>query len=345
MSVRLRRLLSPANVSKLRPSWRGFFYASAGLTSIYILLTQGERLDWFHSGVIVGLAVCGGFLLVAAIIRHFVQANPMVYLGFLRRRNIILLTLCLFSMRFNLLSTALLTPSYLGNLQGYRPEQIGPVLAWIALPAFICGILAAFSLRYFDSRLLMASGFTLMAMACLRITLLSSAWSGHDFVLPELLFGIGLALTISGLVGTIVLEAVNSGAIKSPIDTLTYAAWFHTVRLMGGELGTSLMQHVLTTREGFHSNRLVQFVNIYRPVTEQQLRDLTGAMLSKSPGISTALGRAMEAVGKRTHIQAYTMAISDGFILIATIATACLVVVAAIGRHPIQYKDALASKG
>ncbi len=36
-------------------SWRGFLYASLGLSLIYGVLDQGERLDWLNSGVIVGM--------------------------------------------------------------------------------------------------------------------------------------------------------------------------------------------------------------------------------------------------------------------------------------------------
>src|SRR5580704_17205615 len=39
------------------PSWVGFAYFSTGLSLLYGALDQGERLDWFHSGVIVAMSV------------------------------------------------------------------------------------------------------------------------------------------------------------------------------------------------------------------------------------------------------------------------------------------------
>src|SRR5277367_920472 len=36
-----------------KPNWRGFFYASLGFALLYIALDQGQRVDWFHSGLIV----------------------------------------------------------------------------------------------------------------------------------------------------------------------------------------------------------------------------------------------------------------------------------------------------
>src|SRR3984885_2695790 len=38
-----------------RPSWRGFTYFSLGLALIYGALDQGERLYWWHSGIIVAM--------------------------------------------------------------------------------------------------------------------------------------------------------------------------------------------------------------------------------------------------------------------------------------------------
>src|ERR1700721_3802805 len=38
-----------------KPNWRGFLYASLGLSLLYIALDQGQRLYWMNSGTIVAL--------------------------------------------------------------------------------------------------------------------------------------------------------------------------------------------------------------------------------------------------------------------------------------------------
>ena len=91
------------------PSWRGFLYASLGAALLYISLDQGQRLDWFHSSIILGLTAAGVFLVLTATIRHFLLPNPLVNYQFLQRRNTLLLALVLISFCTKLCATLMLT--------------------------------------------------------------------------------------------------------------------------------------------------------------------------------------------------------------------------------------------
>jgi hypothetical protein len=62
------------------------------------------------------------------------------------------------------------------------------------------------------------------------------------------------------------------------------------------------------------------------------------AGLSASTGL-TAMGRAAEVLGLQVHQQAYKLAISDSFPLLATCCVACLVVVAFMSTVPTQYRQ------
>jgi hypothetical protein len=75
------------------PSWRGFLYASLGAAILYIALDQGQRLDWFHSSLIIGMTASVLLLVLAAFGRHFLLPNPLVHHQFLMRRNTLLLAL------------------------------------------------------------------------------------------------------------------------------------------------------------------------------------------------------------------------------------------------------------
>ena len=300
-----------------KPNWRGFLYASLGFSLLFIALDQGQRLDWWHSGTIVGLTVSGLFLVAMSLVRRFLVPNPLINLKFLLSRNTLLLGVVLMLFRFVMLAPVVAVPSYLGSVKGYLPLQTGPVLLWVALPQFLCGLVAMYSVKYIDARLVLTAGFGLVAIACLMNARLSSAWSGTNFTASQAVMAIGLALAFNSMVGAIILEVLNSGALSRPIDVLTFAGYFQTVRLFGGEAGSALLQHFIAVREQFHSNILGLGVQLGDPATYQRLLGLSAGVQSRSSGLPMAGGRAAEILGLQVRQQAFTLAITDSFLLIA----------------------------
>jgi len=238
----------PRSGPKPSLSWRGFLYGSLALSLIYGALDQGERLDWLHSGVIVGLLVTAGFLLLVTVIRRWLSPNPMVNAIFLVNRNTALICACLFCFRFVMLAIALLLPAVLTVTQNYRPLQTGQVLLWLIPPLILSGVIAARLMRRFDNRLVFASGFTVVAIAGLMNAELTSQWSGNNFLISQIVIAFGLALSFTALVGSFVQNAFDSGALSNPINTLTYSSFIHCIRLFGGEAGTAIMQRLITVR-------------------------------------------------------------------------------------------------
>jgi len=326
-----------------KPSWQGFFYVSLGFALLYIALVQGHRLNWMNSATIIALVVTGLFLVLAAVVHHLRLPHPIVNLKFLMRRNTVLLGLTVVFFEFALLATIFLLPNYLGSVKGYLPLQIGPVMLWAGLPQLMFGLLAMYLLRYIDARLILTAGFTLIAIACLMNAQLSSAWSGANFLRSQAVMSVGLALGFNALVGAIILELVNSGALSHPIDSLTVGGFFQTVRLFGGQIGTAFMVHFLSVREQFHSNILGLGVQLGDTATRHRLFALSGAMAPHSTGTNMAIGRALEILDLQVRQQAFTLAIIDGFLLIAWSAACCLIVVACVSRVPTQYRQVVAT--
>jgi len=326
-----------------KPNWRGFLYASLGFSLLYVALDQGQRLDWLNSGTIVGLIASGAFLLLATAVRRLRMPNPLINFAFLARRNTLLLGAILIFFRFVMLATVVAIPSYLGSVKGYLPLQTGPVLLEVALAQALCGLIAVYLLKYVDARLIVTAGFALVALACLMNAALSSAWSGASFRPSQAVMAIGLALAFNGMVGAIILEVINTGALTRPIDVLTFAGYFQTLRLLGGEAGVAFMQHFISAREQFHSNSLGLAVQLGQGATSRRLLALTAGMASRAPGLATAAGRAAEILGLQVRQQAFTLAMTDSFLLIAWAAVCCLVVVASMRRVPTQYQQVISA--
>ena len=326
-----------------KPNWRGFLYASLGFAFLFTALDQGQRLDWLHSGVIVGLLVSGSLLLLATVVRRLAMPNPLINFKFLLRRNTVLLGVVLIFFRFSFLGTVLVIPSYLGSVKGYLPLQTGPVLLWVALPQILCGLLAMYLLKYVDARLMLAAGFGLVGIACLMDAHLSSAWSGANFAVSQVLMAIGLAFSFNALVGSIVLEVINTGALSRPVDVLTFAGFFQTLRLFGGEVGSTFLQHFMAVREQFHSNMLGLGVQSGGFATGQRMRALVAGLQGHSTGALTVHERAGALLGLQVRQQAFTLAVTDSFRLVSLSAACCLLVVACMAQVKTTYLQVVKS--
>jgi DHA2 family multidrug resistance protein len=324
------------------PNWRGFLYASAGAALLYTALDQGQRLDWFQSPLIIGLTAAGALLVAAAIVRHFLLPNPLINFQFLARRNTLLLALVLISFRFIMLATVVGIPSFLGSVRGFLPLQEAPVLAWVALPQFVLGVAAMALMRRIDPRLILTVGFSLVGVACLLDARVTTVWAGPSFGISQAVMAMGLAFAFNSMVGSIVLELLDTGALKRPVDVLTFAGFFQVIRLFGGEMGSTFMGHFIAVREQFHSNMLGLNVQPGNGLTDYRLLGLQHAFASHSTGL-TAAGRALEVLGLQVRQQAFTLAISDSFLLVATCCVACLVVVAFMSKVPTQYQQVTAA--
>jgi DHA2 family multidrug resistance protein len=322
-----------------RPSWRGFAYFSVGLSLLYGALDQGERLYWLNSGVIVAMFAAGIFLVAAAGVRRILQPNPTVNLSFLNRRNIIIFALSIFVFKFEHLATIVLVPGFLGNVQQYRPLEIGHALAWVAVPMFAVVWLVAVTIIYANSRLILAVGLTIAALGCWICAHVDTSWAGNSFEIVELLLAAGFAATYVGLVGNIVLEGLEAGALKSASNAATFSGLMHFVRIFGGQVGVAVMTRFITVREEFHSNLLGLHVQAGSWLTDERLRMLSAGLLPGSTGPEEAQYRAVGILSQQVRAQAYTLATSDGFVLIGWMVVAYLLLMLFLQPGKVTYKD------
>jgi DHA2 family multidrug resistance protein len=330
---------SSAKKSGKAPSFAGFLYASAGLAMLLAACEQGERLDWWRSGVFNGLFAAGTFFLLCALLHRLRGPNPLVALPYLLKWNTVLLGILLFWFRFTLCTTIILVPQALA-IRGFEPDQIGPAIIWSAIPLIPLAFTAALLLlRKFDSRLLLAIGLACTAFAAWLNSQYSSNWAAENFYRTELLTGIGQAFAFIGLVGCIVLQAIFAGALAKPEWVLTFSAFFHTIRIFGGTAGAIYMGHFVAQREKLHSNLLGLHVSSGDWITGQNVHAMTAGLYAKSSGVATAGARAIDLIAARLRLQAYSLSINDGFLLIAWSCACALIFVALLRQSPLDYAD------
>jgi DHA2 family multidrug resistance protein len=331
--------MPPRKKSGTAPSFVGFLYLSAGLALIFAALQQGQRLDWWRSGEFNAWFWSGSFFLLCALVRRLRAPNALVALPYLLKWNTILLGCLLFWFRFTLCTTIILVPQSLA-IRGFEADQIGPAIIWSALPLIPVAFIAALLLlRKHDPRLLFAIGLACTAFAAWLSSRYASAWAAENFYRTELLTGVGQGFAFIGLVGCIVLQAIFAGALAKPEWVLSFSAFFHTIRLFGGTAGAIYMGHFIAQREKLHSNLLGLHVGTGNWITDQNIHAMTAGLYAKSSGMAAAGARAIDLIAARLRLQAYSLSLLDGFLLIAWSCACALIFVALLRKSPLNYSD------
>lgn len=326
-------------------SWRGLLYWSVGLALIYGALDMGERVRWFDSPAFAASLAAAAFLLVAAFFRRKQDPNPLLALPFLRNRSTILLSGVLFAFRFFVLGTALIIPQFLAGVGGFRNEQVGPVLAITALLQFALAWIVAGALRDLDVRIMLALGFGIIGVTAFFCSHLDSSWAPATFVLPAALFAAGESMAMLGLVAAVILQLLSTGAVSAegkperPLDVLTFSSFFHTVRIMGGQVGGVLMLHVITERTKYHAAMLGRQTEPFRPAVGGFLRGVAGLDAASGASLAHATGFAGYSLGAAIQKQAATLAFGDAFTVLSRGSVVVLLGIAFVRLRFSRFKE------
>lgn len=295
-----------------RPDLFGVTTAAIGLALIYAALDQGNRLDWFSSGTIVGLLAAGGILLTAALLHVVLVPSNWFDPGGALRWPLPVLLLMVLVLRLTILSTAFLIPQFLVSVRGYRSLEVGQTLVWIAIPQLFAAPVAALLLRRMDSRWTAGCGLAAIGLACWIVSrTMIPAWGPHQFLPTQLLQALGQTLALSGVVFTAIQH-------MKPQSALTFGAMIQTSRLMGGEIGLAFTATLVRLREQSASNQIGQHVVRGAPDVAARLQDYTQLLASRS-GDSTE-ARSLALLAAAVQRAAELSSVIDGFLMIGLVA-------------------------
>ncbi len=301
----------PMNLALLREGdWPGIITMAIGLSALQTVLEEGNKDDWFGSPFIVRLAVIAAVALALFIAIELTAKKPLLNLRLLFRRNFGFGVLANFLMGVALYGSVYILPVYLSRIQGYNSEQIGMVLAWTGLPQLLLIPLVPRLMKRFDPRIVIGLGFALFAASNFMNIYMTNEYASDQLFWPNVVRAVGQALAFAPLsaVATAGIEAENAGSAS---------ALFNMMRNLGGAIGIAALQTLLTKREQYHSNVLMQSVSVFEQATRTRLEQLTQYFINH--GVldrADATHRAYVAIGHIVQKQAYILAFSDTFYLL-----------------------------
>jgi DHA2 family multidrug resistance protein len=158
-----------------------------------------------------------------------------------------------------------------------------------------------------DPRVVIGIGFALFAASNFMNITMTNDYATDQLFWPNVVRAVGQALVFAPLsaVATAGIEAQNAGSAS---------ALFNMMRNLGAAIGIAALQTLLTKREQYHSNVLMQSVPMFEQATRGRIEQLTQYFMNH--GVIDrvdAAHRAYVAIGHIVQKQAYILAFSDTF--------------------------------
>ncbi|MBB6305481.1 MFS transporter [Rhizobium leucaenae] len=310
-----------------RADWGGMAILGTALTTLYFALDQGNRLDWFRSGLVVTLLSTAAFQAVVFLWHESRVKEPWAHVSILFSRNIALGFAAIVCFMTASLGSSLLEPNFLINVAHLRPEQIGDFSAPYGLLLIATATATAVALvRTVKQRSTLMIGFTCFALSAWLGTQLTNLWSLPEFKLIVVLQTFGEEIVFLAAVATL-FSNVN------PARAIALTAYVQVVRLMCSETVATVMTTWVRQREQLHSYLIGMHVTGATPGWNSMLIRLgSGSELggSQADVVKRGIGVLAGIIQREANVQAYI----DGFWITFAAAIIGLFVVSLMAPSP-----------
>lgn len=284
--------------------WLGAALGVGWIAMLVIALTQGQRLDWLASPLILAMLLGAAVCLPLFLINEWFHPLPLFKLQLLGRRNFAfgLATLCLFVVVAS--AGSAIPAAYLIEIQHYRPLQVMPIALLIAVPQLLLAPLVAFVInrRWLDSRYVLAAGLILLTVACTGGSFITGEWIRDDFYLLQMLHAVAQPMVVVPLL-------MNATGVIAPLEGPFASAMVNALRGLAAVVAGSAVENFITWREHLHSNTLLD------------------AVASRGHTLAPSMPTAPIAeLAERVRTQAFVLSFSDAFLaLLLVIAVLCCI--------------------
>jgi MFS transporter, DHA2 family, multidrug resistance protein len=311
---------SPRSMRLSEIDWLGYVLLSIGLAALILFMKQGDRFFWLDNPIIVRAGTIAAIVIPVAVLFQLLAKRPLMDLHLLKKPTFgWAITLATFY-RFGLVMTAFVVPQALMNLQGFRMPETAGATIWMFWAECVAFPLAWYWATRGDARLPLSLGLLLFALGAFLCTYLTPGWQAGDFRLAMIAIGFGQGLF---LVPTVLYAARD----VAPQQGTTAASLFNLSRVVGQTFGIAAIATLITQREKFHSNLLVDSFNRANPALMERFNGLVGTFLGANGDRARAQLQAWQSLSGSASTQAYVLAFADAFVIVTLVMAASAVLV------------------
>ena len=303
----------------------GLVALAVALGGLDFVLEEGARNDWFADAEVFWVAVAAfvGAGMLAWRVRvadpPIVDLRPFANLNFMAGTSIgAVFGIGLYGLTY-------LYPLYLSRVALLSSSQIGGIVfvtgICMAMTAPIAGQLA----RRIDPRIVLSSGFLLMALSTWMTHRIDADWRFWELFLPQVVRGVALITCIVSI-------SVTSFATLPPERLKDASGLFTLMRNLGGAIGLALINTVVLWRFNLHWSRLGEHVNIGLPQVQARLDAMS--QLATNRGLADPDAVALRQMAQQVQQQALVMSYADCFTLMSLMFAIAAIVPFLLKRPP-----------
>ena len=270
--------------------------------ALQIVLDKGQEVDWFGA-LWIRWAVAAMVISFIWFCYHtWTKKDALIDLKVLKDRNFLVGSTLIFLFGIAIYSTTSIIPLFFQELLGYTAFTAGLAVAPRGLGA-ICGMpVIGYLSNKVDPRYLLTFGFGLFGLATLYFGNVTLQISPTTLLVPIMLSGFALSFVFvpisTAAYGTLKQEQIGNAS-----------GVFNLMRNIGGSIGISVAQTLLTRRSAAHQNFIINSV----PITGQQYQNALQAT-QQSLGGHFGAANAMPAAQGRLYMELGRQALNWAFV-------------------------------
>jgi MFS transporter, DHA2 family, multidrug resistance protein len=291
----------------------GFALVATFLGALEVMLDRGLEDDWFSSPFIVTFAVICGTAFVLMIPWEMTRRNPMIDLRMVASRQFGACFLVMLATGAILLATTQFLPQLVQQDFGYTATWAGLLLSPGGVVTMVMMFAVGRIAAQVQPKYLIILGAVVIAASMYGMTNVYGDLGFWYMARSRMLIGVGLPLIF------VPIMAASYDGIP-PTKTDQASALINAARNTGGSIGVSIVSNVLTHREQFHQNRLIEQVIPSSQQYQDTLQQVTDFFTRQGSSLAQAHGQAIQWIGQQVQTQASFLAYMDAFWVLMLIA-------------------------
>ncbi|SMF98253.1 MDR family MFS transporter [Burkholderia singularis] len=323
-----------------RPQWHAFVNAdwlgiaglAIGLSTLTVVLEEGQRERWFESQMIVTLSCISAFGMLLIALSQLTAKRPIMRLSLMRNPRYASVIVIVSAVGAALYGVSYLLPQFLSIVAGYNAQQSGAIMLLSGLPAFLVMPILPRLLGKVDFRVLVIGGLLLFFASCMLDIDLTAQSVGHDFVWSQLIRGVAQMLAMMPL------NQASMAAVARE-DSGDAAGLYNMARNLGGSIGLAIIGTVIDRRTTFHAARIRESLSANSALGQERLAANAAGWFAQTGDLAYAKMRALGQLALQIQQQAVVMTYSETFYLLGLALLAC-VPLALLLRTPARQQNA-----